>query len=150
VNQTLSEILLFVSVATNAALLIFISGVLRKVMNDVDEPAFEHFLGSLSRHSARSPFMHTVLTIPFLGAIPYFYFYGFSNRWITAGLAFWMVAGCISKMIRVPIFKTVAVLESGDVARLGRERQKLNAGKMLQAILNFVAADLLTVAFIPW
>jgi hypothetical protein len=117
-------------------------------MNDMDEPAFKHFLGSLYRHSARSPFMHTVLTIPFLGAIPYFYLYGFSNRWITAGLALWLVAGRISKMIKVPIYKTVAALESGDVARLSGERQRLNAGNMLQAILNFVAAAFMTVAFI--
>jgi hypothetical protein len=148
VNQTLAEVLLFVFVAINAALLIFIAGVLRKVMNDMDEPAFKLFLGSLYRHSARSPFMHTVLTIPFLGAIPYFYFYGFRNRWITAGLALWLVAGSISKIIKVPIYKTVAALENGDVARLRRERQKLNAGNMLQAILNFIAAALMTVAFI--
>lgn len=144
----MAEILLFVTVAINAALLIFIAGVLRKVMNDMDEPAFEHFLGSFYRHSARSPFMHTVLTIPFLGAIPYFYFYGFGNRWITAGLALSLVAGGISKMIKFPIYKTVAALESGDVARLTRERQKLNAGNILQAILNFVAAALLSFAFI--
>jgi hypothetical protein len=104
-NQILAETLLFVSVATNAALLIFMAGVLRKVMNDMDEPAFKHFLGSLYRHSARSPFMLTVLTIPFLGAIPYFYFYSFSNRWITAGLALWLVAGCISKIIKVRFIK---------------------------------------------
>ncbi len=149
-NQTFAEILLFASVAINAALLISIAGVLRKVMNDndMDELAFKHFLGSLYRHSTRSPFMNTVLTIPFLGAIPYFYFYGFSNRWITAGLALWLVAGCISKMIKVPIYEAVAALESGDVARLGSERRKLNTGNMLQAILNFVAAALMTVAFI--
>ena len=147
-NQTLAEILLFLSVATNAALLIFIAGVLRRVMNDMDDPAFKHFLGSLYRHSARSPFMHTVLTIPFFGAIPYFYFYGFRNRWIIAGLALWLVAGCISKAIKVPIYKTVAALENGDSAGLRRERQKLNAGNMLQAILDFAAAALMTVAFI--
>lgn len=147
-NQTLAEILLFASVAINTALLIFFAGVLRKVMNDMDELAFKHFLGSLYRHSTRSPFMNTVLTIPFLGAIPYFYFYGFSNRWITAGLALWLVAGCISKVIKVPIYKAVVALEGGDVARLGSERRKLNTGNMLQAILNFVAAALMTVAFI--
>ena len=51
-------------------------------------------------------------------------------------------------MIKVPIYKAVAALESGDVARLGSERRKLNTGNMLQAILNFVAAALMTVAFI--
>jgi hypothetical protein len=35
-TQTLAEILLFVSVAINAALLIFIAGVLRKVINDME------------------------------------------------------------------------------------------------------------------
>jgi len=52
----------------------------------MDEPSFIHFLRSFYHHSVRSPFMHTILTIPFLGAIPYFYFYGFSNRWITKAL----------------------------------------------------------------
>jgi hypothetical protein len=117
-------------------------------MNDMDGPAFKHFLGSLYYHSARSPFMHTVLTIPFLGAIPYFYFYGFSNRWITAGLALWLVAGSISKVIKVPIYKRVAAIESDDVAQLSKERKRLNGGNLLQSILNFVAAALMAVAFI--
>jgi large-conductance mechanosensitive channel len=82
------------------------------------------------------------------GAIPYFYFYGFGNRWITAGLALWLVAGVISKIIKVPIYKTVAALQSCAVVRLREERQKLNTGNMLQAILNFVAGALMTIAFI--
>ena len=92
--------------------------------------------------------MHTVLTIPFLGAIPYFYFYGFSNRWITAGLALWLVAGSISKVIKVPIYKRVAAIESDDVAQLSKERKRLNGGNLLQSMLNFVAAALMAVAFI--
>jgi hypothetical protein len=147
-NRTLAEVLLLVFVVTNAAVLIFLAGVLRKVMNEMDGPVFQQFLGSLYRHSTRSPFMHTILTIPFLGAIPYFYFYGFGNRWITAGLAVWLVGGCISKVIKVPAFKKVAALKSDDLARLSRERQRLNAGNMLQAILNFVAVALMTVAFL--
>jgi hypothetical protein len=46
-TRSLAEILLFASVAINAALLIFIAGVLRKVMNDMDESAFKQFVGSL-------------------------------------------------------------------------------------------------------
>jgi NADH:ubiquinone oxidoreductase subunit K len=46
-NQTFAEILLSVSVAINAAQLMFIVGVLRKVTNDMDASAFKHFLGSL-------------------------------------------------------------------------------------------------------
>jgi hypothetical protein len=147
-TRTLAEVLLLVFVATNAAMLIFLAGVLRKVMNDMDGPAFQQFLGSLYRHSIRSPFMHTILTIPFLGAIPYFYFYGFGNWWITAGLAIWLAGGCISKLIKVPAFKKVAALKRDDVAGLSRGRRRLHAGNMLQAVLNFVAVVLMTVAFI--
>jgi hypothetical protein len=117
-------------------------------MNDMDEPTFKHFVESLVRHSTKSPFMLTVLNIPAIGAIPYFYFYGFGNRWITAGLVLWLVAGVIAKIIKVPIYKTVAALESSAVVRLREERQKLNTGNMLQAILNFVAGALMTIAFI--
>lgn len=145
-TRTLAEILLFASLAINAALLIFIAGVLRKVMNDMDEPAFRQFVVSLVRHSKKSPFMLTVLNIPFLGAIPYFYFYGFANRWLLAGLALWLLAGAVAKTIKLPIYKAVAALEAGDAARLRDERRKLNAGNMLQAILNSVAALLV---FIP-
>ena len=69
------------------------AGVLRKVMNEMDEAAFKQFVMSLVRHSKRSPFMLTVLDIPLLGAIPYLYFYGFGNRWLIAGLALWLVSG---------------------------------------------------------
>lgn len=58
-NRTLAEILLFVSVATNAALLIFIAGVLRKAMNDMDEPAFRHFLGPPG-HQRPEPYQRKV------------------------------------------------------------------------------------------
>ncbi len=70
----------------NAALLTFVAGVLRKVMNDMSGAEFQRFLASFYRHSTRSPFMVTILTIPLVGAVPYFYFYGFGNRWITSSV----------------------------------------------------------------
>ena len=146
-TQTLAEILLFALVAINAALLIFIAGVLRKVMNDMDEPVFKHFVGSLVRHSCKSPFMITILNIPAIAAIPYFYYYGFGNRWIIAGLALWLIGGLVSKAIKVPIYKSVAGLQSDDRVRLGKERIKLNTGNILQAILNCVAAFVMMIAF---
>ena len=132
----------------NAGLLIFIAGVLRKVMNDMDEAAFKQFLTSLVRHSKRSPFMLTVLDIPLLGAIPYLYFYGFGNRWLIAGLALWLVAGGIAKLIKLPVYKAVAALDAGDVARLEEARRNVNAGNMFQAILNSVAVLLALVPFV--
>ena len=144
-TRTLAEILLFGLLAMNAALLIFIAGVLRRVMNDMDEAAFKQFLTSLVRHSKRSPFMLTVLNIPLLGAIPYLYFYGFGNWWLIAGLALWLVAGGIAKLIKLPAYKAV---DAGDVARLEEARRKVNAGNMFQAILNSVAVLLALVPFV--
>ena len=145
-NQRLAETLLFVLVAINAALLLFIAGVLRKVMNDMDEPALQRFVGSLYRHSSRSPFMLTILNLPFFGSLPYFYFYGFKNPWITSGLALWFVTGCIAKVIKVPAYKKAA--EPPDAAGLKGERRRLYFGNTLQAILNLAATVLMAVAFI--
>jgi hypothetical protein len=86
-TQHFAETLLFCSVAINAALLIFFAGVLRKIMNAVDEATFKNLTELLVRFSSRSPFMILILNIPFLLAIPYFYLYGFSNGWITTGIA---------------------------------------------------------------
>jgi len=144
-TRTLAEILLLASLVINAALLIFIAGVLRKVMNDMDEPQFKQFVVSLVRHSKRSPFMLTALNIPFFGALPYFYFYGFGNRWLAAGLSLWLVAGAIGKTMKLPIYKAVEV---GDVSRLGELRRELNRGNLLQAILNSAAALLAAVPLI--
>jgi len=149
-TRNLAEVLLFASLAINAALLIFIAGVLRKVMNDMDESAFKQFVDSLVRRSKKSPFMVTVLNLPFLGAIPYFYFYGFGNRWLLAGLAIWLAGGLVAKAIKLPIYKAVANLEALDGATLRELRKKLNAGNLFQAILNSFAVVLAMVPFVRW
>ncbi len=144
-TRTLAEILLFASLAINAALLIFIAGVLRKVMNDMDEARFRQFVVSLVRHSKRSPFMVIVLNLPFLGAIPYFYFYGFGNRWLLAGLSLWLLAGVVGKWMKLPIYKAV---ETENGATLSQERRDLHSGNLLQAILNTCATLLAAISFV--
>lgn len=147
-TRTLAENLLFASLAINAALLIFLAGVLRKVMNDMQEVEYKHFVALLVRHSERSPFMLTVLNLPFLGAIPYCYFYGFAAHWLLSGLALWLVAGAIGKTMKLPIYKAVSTVDVGDLTRLRQERQKLNTGNLLQAILNSAAVLLALVSFV--
>jgi hypothetical protein len=147
-SQTFVEILLFAIVAMNAALLMFIAGVLRKVMNEMDGATFKHFLNSFYRHSTHSVFMNAVLTIPFLGAIPYFYFYGFKNWWITTGLVLWFVAGSVGKIIKLPVFQVVAALDDNDTDAQNKARRRLHFGNVLQAVLNFIAAAMMIVSFI--
>jgi hypothetical protein len=141
--KTFVEILLFALIATNATLLIFIAGVLRQIMNDMNESEFTYFIGSLFNHSEKSPFMITILNIPAIIAIPYFYFYGFNNWWLTAGLALWFVAGIISKIYKLPIYKAIKELNRDKGVRFEEIRHKINMGNIFQAIFYSVSVVLM-------
>lgn len=147
-TKGVAENLLFASLAVNAALLILFAGVFRKVMNEMDEPAFKQFVVSLVHHSKRSPFMIVSLSLPLLGAIPYLYFYGFGNRWLIAGLVVWFAAGSIGKTMKLPIYKAVAALDYRDSEMLREARRKLNAQNLIQAALNSVATVLALVPLV--
>ena len=146
-TQALAEVLLLASMVANATLLIFIAGVLQRVMNDMDVATFKEFVESLVRHSTRSPFMIIALNIPLIGAIPFYYFYGFGSRWISAGLALWLAGGLVSKLIKLPIYRSIKATDRGDEVRLGQQRKNLHAGNLLQAALNSLAVALMVVAW---
>lgn len=147
-KQNIVEILLFSSVAINAALLVFIAGVLRKIMNDMDEVTFKNFVSSLVRYSSKSPFMIITLNIPFLGIIPYIYFYGSTNWWILSGVILWFCTGIISKLIKVPIYKKLDVLKITDATQIKEMRRRMNNGNIFQAILTTVAVLIMVISFI--
>ena len=138
-TKSFVETLLFAAVAINAALLLFFAGVFAKMMNTVDETTFKNLTELLVRYSSRSPFMIIVLNLPLIGSIPYYYFYGFGNWWITAGIALWLVAGSISKILKLPVYKEIATLKSDEVIRLKEARRKINNGNLLQAVLYTIA-----------
>ena len=147
-SRAFAEILLFASLVLNASLLVFIAGVLRKVMNDMDDPAFRQFVSSLVRNSKKSPFMIVGLNFPLLGAIPYFYFYGFANRWLLAGLILWLVAGSIAKTIKLPIYKAIASPNAADLEILHAARHRMNSANLFQASLNCIAVLLAILPFV--
>jgi hypothetical protein len=146
-TQHFAETLLFSSVAINAALLIFFAGVFRKMMNAVDEATFKNLTELLVRYSSKSPFMILILNIPLLVAIPYFYFYGFGNGWITAGIALWLVAGSFAKIFKLPVYKGVSALKSDNIVQLKELRHKLNTGNLLQATFYSIAVILIAFGF---
>jgi hypothetical protein len=47
--------------------------------------------------------------------------------------------------MKLPIYRAV---DTGDTTKLKQERRKLNAGNMIQAILNSLAAVLALVPFV--
>jgi hypothetical protein len=144
-TQHFAETLVFTSVAINASLLIFFAGIFRKIMNAVDEATFKNVTDLLVSFSSKSPFMILVLNIPLLLAIPYFYFFGFGNGWITAGIALWLASGSFAKFFKLPAYKSVSTLRNDNTIQLKEMRQKINTGNLLQAA--FYSAAVILMAF---
>jgi hypothetical protein len=145
-TKTLTEALLFASVAINAALLIFFAGVFRQMMNAVDVATFKNLTELLVRYSSKSPFMIIALNLPIIVTIPYYWLYGFGNWWVTASIALWLVSGSIAKIFKLPVYKAIATLKNDDATLLNEARRRLNMGNMFQAICYSVAVVLMIPA----
>jgi hypothetical protein len=89
-----------------------------------------------------------VSSITFLGMIPYFIFYGVSNRWFTAGLVIWVIASIVSKATALLIYARVDVIEASAVALLKEERRKLRTANIVRASLSFVSVVLMVIGFV--
>jgi hypothetical protein len=147
-TQTFVEILLLVPTALGAGFVIFVAGVIQGVMNDLDEAAFKRFLTLLKTRALRSPYAIGVSSITFVGMVPYFIYYGFSNRWFTAGLALWVITSIVSKATALPIYARVEALESSDVSRLNEERRKLQIANIGRSTLSFASVVLMVIGFV--
>jgi hypothetical protein len=144
-SQTVAEILIIVATAIEAGLLMFIAEVIQKIMNEMDEAAFKHFLSRLEYRAMRSPTAFTGSLLTSLAAIPYFIFYGFSNWWFTAGIAVWYLGAVASKIFNLPIYRKVAALDSTDTARLREERRKLQSANTIRAMITFLSVVLMVI-----
>lgn len=140
-----AEILLFVPSVLCTGFLLFIAGVIQDVMNELDEATFHRFINLLDKIAMRSPYAVGVSTITFVGAIPYFIFYGFDNWWFTAGIALYTIASIVSKSLNLPIYKRIFALESSDAVRLREERRKLQNANRLRAGIQFVSIVVMTI-----
>jgi hypothetical protein len=144
-TQQLFEFLLFIPATLCTGFLLFIAGVIQKVMDDVDEAAFQRFLNLLSKHAMRSPYAISSSTITFAGAFPYFKRYRLSNPWFTSGMVVYTLASVVSKSLNLPIYKRVAALDSSDSARLGEERRKLQRANKVRAAVQSASIALMAV-----
>jgi len=128
-------------------------------MNDVDEATFKHFLTELTKHALKSPYAISLSSLTFVGTIPYWIFYGFSNRWFSGGLIVWVITSIVSKYTTVPIyqrvtgleftgFKKVSAPEIKAAEKLREERRKIHRANVLRATLSFVSVALMTIGLI--
>ena len=144
-TRDFAEILLIIPTAFCAGFLMFVAGVIQGAMNDMDEAGFKRFMASLYRHAVRSPYAIIVSSVTFVGAVPYFIFFGFGHGWFTAGIALHTVTSIVSKSLNLPIYNRIAALESGDAERLREERRKLQNANRVRAVLQFVTVVLMVI-----
>jgi hypothetical protein len=146
-TRTFAEALLITPSALSAGILIFVAEVLQRVMSDLDEATFGRIVALLYRRAVRAAFVVTLSTLTFVGMVPYFYFYGFSNRLFTAGLALFTVASIVGKVLNLPIYKRVIMLKDTDVLRLREERVKLQRANIIRAAICFASIVFMVAGF---
>jgi hypothetical protein len=144
-TQRRAEMLLLVPSTLTTGFLLFIAGVVQKVMNDLDEATFQRFLKLLIKHAERSPYAISASTLPFVGAIPYFIYYRLSNLWFSAGIVLFTVASIVSKILVLPIYKKVPELDSTDTAQLNEERRKLQNANRIRAAFQVTSTVLMII-----
>jgi uncharacterized membrane protein len=147
ITRTFIEILILIPTTLAAGFLLAVSGVIQKVMNDMDEIAFKYFLTRLEYRAMRSPFAMSTSLITSIAAIPYWIIYGFHNGWYTAGLIMWFVASISSKILNLPIYKKVKELSNDQMVELKEERRKLQTANSIRAWLTLISVVLMVIAF---
>ena len=146
-TQKLAEFLLLIPTALFTGVVIFVADVLQRVMNDLDEATFRRFVTILYKRAVRGIFFVTFASLTFIGMVPYFYFWGFSNFWYTAGLVVFTLSSIISKVLSLPIYQRVIALDGNDSDRLGEERVKLQRANNIRAVLCALSIVLMAVGF---
>ena len=146
-DETTAEALILAINALGAGVLLFIAGVIQKIMNDMDDPAFRWFLNHLDRSAMSNSLAVTVATLPIIAAVPYFLVYGFGHWWFTAGFAAWLVGSAITKITNMPVYTWVGNPDNTDSGELQRQRRRLQLGNNLRAWLALASVVLMACQF---
>src|SRR5258708_4441340 len=146
-TETLAEVLILVINALGAGILLMVSGVIQRIMNDMDPPVFKKFLNTLVGTAMSDPFAVTIATIPIILVIFYFVAYGFGHWWFTAGIVVWMTASVATKVTNMPIYKWVGDPKNTDPEELRKKRHTLELGNNWRAWLTLVSVILMACQF---
>ena len=146
-NETTAEALILAVNALGAGILLFIAGVIQKIMNDMDDPAFRWFLNHLDRSAMSNPFAVTVATLPLIAAVLYFLAYGFGHWWFTAGFVVWLVGSAITKVTNMPVYTWVGNPNNTDPEELQKQRRQLQLGNNARAWLTLASVALMACQF---
>lgn len=146
-TRAFTEILILVLNVASADTLALIAGSIQKVMNTMDEAAFQNFVKQLHTSLQRSPYQILTSTLHIIACIPYFIIFGFSNWWFTAGALVSVAASTfVSKPLILPTYKKIYdALASSDTAGLREWRRKLQIRNRFRAVIQFVSVALMVI-----
>jgi hypothetical protein len=101
-NEAAAEAVILAINALSAGILLFVSGVVQRIMNDMDELAFKKFAQTFGRTATNDPFAVTIATIPIFAVIFYFVMYGFDHWWLTVGIVVWTIRPALRRLPTCP------------------------------------------------
>jgi hypothetical protein len=133
--------------ALGAGILLFVSLVVQRIMNDMDELAFKTFALTLVRTATSDGFAVTIATIPIFAVIFYFVIYGFNHWWFTAGIVIWMLASTITKIVNLPVYHWIKDPKNTDAEELRRKRRTLELGNSWRAWLTLLSVVVMACQF---
>ncbi|WP_407146681.1 hypothetical protein [Bradyrhizobium sp. ORS 86] len=133
--------------ALGAGILLFVSGVVQNMMNDMDELAFKDFARTFLRTATSDLFTVTIGTIPILAVIFYFAAYGFHHWWFSAGIVIWIIGSSITKIINLPVYNWIRDTGSADADELRKNRRRLQLGNVSRAWVTLLSVVVMACQF---
>ena len=147
VSQVTAEVIILTMTALGAGILMFVAGVVQKIMDDMDEQEFKRFLNKLDKTAMTEPFAVTIATLPVIALVPYFVVYGFGDWWFTAGLAVWLLGGSVVKSTNMSVYSWVANPENKNPEGLRRQRRKLHLSNNARGWISLLSVVLMACQF---
>jgi hypothetical protein len=146
-DEAATEAVILAINALGAGILLFVSGVLQPIMNDMDELAFKKFALTLVRTATSDPFAVTIATIPLLAVLFYFVSYGFGHLWFTAGIVLWMIGSSITKITNLPVYEWIKDPKNIDPGQLRKRRRTLQLGNNWRAWVTLLSVVVMGCQF---
>lgn len=148
-SETTAEVIILTINAIGAGILVFVSGVVQRIMNQMDELEFKSFINKLDRAAMSDPIAVTVATLPILAAVAYWIAFGFGHWWFAAGIIVWGVGSTITKVVNMPVYRWLAEPDNTDPVELRNKRRKLQFGNNMRAWTTLASVVLMACQFGP-
>jgi hypothetical protein len=146
-NETAVEAIILAINALGAGILLFVSGVAQRMMNELEPVEFKKFENALGRTAMMDPFAVAIATIPIFAVIYYFLAFGSKHTWFTAGIVVWMIGSSVTKVVNLPTYNWVGDAKNVDPEELKKKRHMLGLGNAWRAWLTLCSVILMACQF---